>query len=275
MRKVTFIKEVEKAVALANFSLRKDVLKLLDKAYKKEKNKLAKKSLGWILDNARVAKSESLAICQDTGFPVVFIEAGKDIRLNSVLIDNIKKGIEQGYCKNYLRRSCIDPLERKKSSYKGFIYHMDFNQKTKGLKIDLLPKGFGCENKTKLKMFNPTVSIDKVEDYVIDVVKEAGPEACPPFCVGIGIGGTSDYALLLAKKSLLGRLDQPNPDKKLHSLEQRLLSKINNLKIGSMGLGGKTTCLAVKIEKYPTHIAGLPVGININCHALRSATIRL
>ena len=275
MKKLTFIKKVEKAVALANFSLRKDVLRLLNKAYKKEKNRLAKKSLGWILDNARIARSESLAICQDTGFPVVFIEAGKDISIDSELIAGIKKGIEQGYRKSYLRRSCIDPLKREKSSYNGFIYHIDFNRKIKGLKINVLPKGFGCENKTKLKMFNPTVGIDKIEDFIVNAVKEAGPEACPPFCVGIGIGGTSDHALLLAKKSLLKKLDQTNPDKKLQKLEQRLLVKINNLKIGPMGLGGKTTCLAVKIEKYPTHIAGLPVGVNINCHALRGATIKL
>jgi len=275
MKKKVFIKEVEGAVALASFSLRKDVLRLLSKAYRVEKSKLAKKALGWILDNAKIAKRDSLAICQDTGLPLAFIEVGKNIKLDSGLINCLRKGIIQGYRKNYLRRSCVDPLERKKSSYDGFIYHIDFNSKIKGLKIDLMPKGFGCENKTRLKMFNPTVGLDKIEDFIIRTIEDAGAEACPPFCVGVGIGGTSDQALVLAKRSLLKRLDKPNSDKKLQKLEQRLLTRINNLNIGPMGLGGRTTCLAVRIEKDQTHIAGLPVGVNINCHALRSATIKL
>lgn len=266
---------LENIVKEASFSLRKDVSKLLRQAYSREKSKRAKKALAWILDNARIAKNKSLAICQDTGLPVIFVEAGKDVAINFSLIDTIKKGVEIGYRKNYLRPSIVDPLLRGKSFYKGAICHLDFSPNIKGLKITIFPKGFGSENKSQLKMFNPTTSLEQIEEFVVEVVKKAGPEACPPFVVGVGIGGTSDYALLLAKKALLEKIDRPNPDKFLNSLEKKLLRKINLLKIGPMGLGGNSTALAVKIKKAPTHIAGLPVGVNISCHALRSATIKL
>ncbi len=135
------------------------------------------------------------------------------------------------------------------------------------LKITVLPKGFGCENKAQLKMFNPTAKISEIEKFILDAVKSAGPDACPPYVVGVGIGGTADYAMFLAKKALLKKVARP-----AGKLEQELLKKINKLHIGPMGLGGKTTCLGVNIETYPTHIAGLPVAVNISCHALRSAT---
>ena len=141
--------------------------------------------------------------------------------------------------------------------------------------ITIFPKGFGSENKSNLKMFNPTASLKQIEDFIVESVNAAGPESCPPFIVGVGIGGTSDTALLLAKKALLGRIDKPNPDKLLNGLEKQLLKRINASGIGPMGLGGKCSSLAVKIKKLPTHIAGLPVGVNISCHALRSASIRI
>ncbi len=268
-------KRLPSLVAEANFSLRGDVLKLLKQAEKKEKNKSAKKALSWILENADIAKKEQLAICQDTGLPIVFIEAGRGTKLNSDLIEVIKKGVEVGYSKNKLRTSIVDPLLRKNPSYKGVICHLDFVTKLSGLRITLLPKGFGCENKSQLKMFNPTVNLSQVEDFVVETVVSAGPEACPPFVIGVGIGGTSDQALVLAKKALLGPVDKPNIDKKLNQLEKRLLKKVNALNIGPMGFGGKTTALAVKINKAPTHIAGLPVGVNISCHALRRASFKI
>lgn len=267
--------EIERLTAKANFSLRDDVLKLLKKAYSLEREKKAKNALSWILENAKIAQNEQLAICQDTGLPVIFIEAGKDIEVSSSFIEMIKRGIEEGYCKNYLRPSIVEPLRRGEPSYKGTIVHVDFSLKLKGIKITLLPKGFGSENKSRLKMFNPTAKIEEIEAFIVESVKRAGPEACPPFVIGVGIGGTSDYALLLAKKALLSRIDISNPDKDLDSLEKRLFKKINSLKIGPMGLGGRFTCLAVKVKTAPTHIAGLPVGINISCHALRSATVTL
>lgn len=268
-------KEVEKAVAKANFNLRADVAKLLKLSLRSEKKKQAKQALNWILENAHIAGAERIAICQDTGLPIVFIEAGGDIKISASLVEAIKAAVADGYKKNYLRPSVVDPLLRGKPSYQGMIYHLDFTPKKKGLKIILFPKGFGSENKSALRMFNPTVNFKQIEDFIVESVKAAGPESCPPFVVGVGIGGTSDEALLLAKKSLLDRVDKPNQDKLLNSLEKRLLKRINTLGIGPMGLGGKCTALAVKIKKAPTHIAGLPVGINISCHALRSATIRI
>jgi len=266
-------KAVEKAVAKANFNLRVDVAGLLKVNLRSEKKKEAKQALRWILENASIAAAEGIAICQDTGLPVVFIEAGGDIKVSASLIEAVKAAVADGYRKNYLRPSVADPLLRGKSSYLGMIYHLDFSLKQKGLKITIFPKGFGSENKSMLKMFNPTVSFKQIEDFIAGSVKAAGPEGCPPFVIGVGIGGTSDTALLLAKKALLERIDKPNPDKSLNSLEKRLLKRINALGIGPMGLGGKCTSLAVKIKKAPTHIAGLPVGVNISCHALRSATV--
>ncbi|MCK4912865.1 MAG: fumarate hydratase, partial [Candidatus Omnitrophica bacterium] len=240
-----------------------------------EKKKQTKQALKWILDNANIAKAEKVAICQDTGLPVVFIEAGSDIKVSASLIEAVKTAVANGYRKNCLRPSVVDPLLRGKPTYSGMIYHLEFSLKRKGLKIIIFPKGFGSENKSALKMFNPTAEIKQIEDFIVESVIAAGPESCPPFIVGVGIGGTSDVALLLAKKALLGKIDQPNPDKSLSNLEKRLLKRINRLGIGPMGLGGKCTSLAVKVKKVPTHIAGLPVGVNISCHALRSAEIRI
>jgi len=266
-------KQLENLVVKASFYLRDDLKRLLLKAQRVETKPKAKKALGWILENARIARKERLAICQDTGLPVVFIEAGRDVKVDSYLLKVIKKAVENGYRKNYLRPSITDPLKRR-SSYKGIICHTDFSN-SKGLKLTVFPKGFGSENKSQLKMFNPTVSIEDIKKFVVEAVKSAGPESCPPFVIGLGIGGTSDQALLLAKKALIEKVDRLNPDKSLRSLEKDLLKKINSLKIGPMGFGGKNTCLAVKIKKAPTHIAGLPVGVNISCHALRSATITI
>ena len=268
-------KGVEEAVAKASFELRADVVKLLKAGLRSEKKKQAKQALKWILENAQIAQAQRIAICQDTGLPVVFIEAGADTKVFASLIEAIKAAVADGYRKNYLRPSVVDPLLRGKSSYLGMIYHFNFSLKQKGLKITIFPKGFGSENKSDLKMFNPTVSFKQIEDFIVESVKAAGPESCPPFVIGVGIGGTSDTALLLAKKALLERVDKPNRDKSLNSLEKKLLKRINELGIGPMGLGGKCTTLAVKIKKAPTHIAGLPVGVNISCHALRSATIRI
>lgn len=251
----------------ANLVLRKDVLQALKNAFLKETNKRAKDVLGAIIKNAFIAQEEKIAICQDTGFPVVFLEIGVNLRIPGDLKLVINKGIESGYKKGYLRNSIIkDPLRRGKSGYLPAIIHTDIVGGNK-LKITVLPKGFGCENKSRLKMFKPTAKISEIKEFVLETVKLAGPDACPPYIVGVGIGGTADYASLLAKKSLLNKIVKPRT-----KLEQELLISINKLNIGPMGLGGKATALAVNIETYPTHIAGLPVAVNISCHALRSAT---
>ena len=268
-------REVERITADANFNLRKDVLSLIKRAYGDEKNKKAKLALSWIIENAKIARKERLALCQDTGLPLIFIEVGKSTKISSEVIKAIEESVERAYKKNYLRKSLVDPLVRVNPSYKGALVYVDFNPKKKGSRITVFPKGFGSENKSRLCMFNPTVELGAIEDFIVDSVKKAGPSACPPFIVGVGIGGTSEQALLLAKKSLVGGIDKPNKDKQLASIERKLLKRINSLKIGPMGLGGKATCLAVKINKAPTHIAGLPVGVNISCWALRSASIRV
>ncbi len=251
--------------------MRKDVLSALKSAYQKETNSRAKEMLKTIIENADIAKKEKLAICQDTGLPVVFAEIGQNVRIIGDLNKAINKGIDLGYKNAYLRNSVIgDPLLRGKSKYSPAVIHIDLVKGNK-LKLTVLPKGFGCENKSQMKMFNPTAGIKEIKDFIVKVVKDAGPDACPPYVVGIGIGGTADLATLLAKKALIKKLNAKRYS--LYAkLEKDLLKHINKLNIGPMGLGGKTTALAVNIETYPTHIAGLPVAVNISCHALRSAT---
>lgn len=255
----------------ANLILPQDVLNKLKVAYAQEKNKRAKEILAAIIKNARVARKEKLAICQDTGIPVVFLEVGQGVKISGDLKKAVHRGVESGYRKGFLRNSIIsDPLSRGSAEYSPAIIHTDIVKGNK-LKITVLPKGFGCENKSQLKMFHPTAKVSEIKKFIVDTVKNAGPDACPPYVVGVGIGGSADYACLLAKKALLRKLNAKRYT--LYAkLESDLLREINKLNIGPMGLGGKTTALAVNIETYPTHIAGLPVAVNISCHALRSAT---
>jgi fumarate hydratase subunit alpha len=218
-----------------------------------------------------MARREKLAICQDTGFPCVFVELGQDVKICGDLKKAINQGVALGYREGFLRNSIVtDALARKKPGYQPALIHID-TVKGDGLKLTVLPKGFGCENKTQLKMFKPTASLNEIKKFILEAIKTAGPDACPPYVVGVGIGGTADYAALLAKKALLKRLTT-NAQRPTTKLEQQLLKDINKLDIGPMGLGGKTTALAVNVLTYPTHIAGLPVAVNISCHALRSAT---
>jgi fumarate hydratase subunit alpha len=250
----------------ANFELRPDVLSALKAAYKRETDRRAKSILKAVIDNAAIARKDRLSICQDTGMPCVFIEIGQDVHISGDMNRAVFKGIEQGYRSGYLRNSIVrDPILRGAPGYSPGVIHIDMVPGSK-IKITVLPKGFGCENKSQLKMFNPTAKTADIMKFIAEVVKIAGPDACPPYIVGVGIGGTADHACLLAKKALLRKIDSKNS-----GLEESLLKEINRLNIGPMGLGGKTTALAVRIEEYPTHIAGLPVAVNISCHAARSA----
>jgi len=259
-------------VRQANFVLRKDVLLKLKKAYSLEKNIRAKKILKAVIDNAAYAKKNNLAICQDTGMPVVFVQIGQDVKISGDLNSAINKGIDQGYKKYCLRDSIVaDPILRGVSKFSPCIIHTELIRGNK-IKLKILPKGFGCENKSQLKMFKPTAAIVEIKKFIIEAVKNAGPDACPPYVVGVGIGGTADYAAILAKKALLENISSVDRTS-CTALETDLLKEINKLNIGPMGLGGKCTALGVKIKKYPTHIAGLPVAVNISCHALRSASI--
>lgn len=254
----------------ANRRLRPDVVAALRKAAGQETSARGRKLIDCILANARLAGSKGLAICQDTGLPAVFVQLGSGVRINGNFEKAILDGVEQGYRSGYFRPSIVaDPLKRGASSFRGAVIHTDITQGDK-LTITVLPKGFGCENKTKLKMFNPTAGEQAVKDFIVQAVKEAGPDACPPYVVGVGIGGTAEYACLLAKKALLCPVSRPKD-----ALEKWLLPAMNKLKIGPMGLGGSTTALAVHVLRAPTHIAGLPVAVSISCHALRSARAQL
>jgi len=267
-------KKIEAMVIRANTQLRPDVLAALKKARAKEKNKLLRNILSAIIENADIARNKKLAICQDTGMPIVFLEIGDKVCVDKNIEDVISQATVSAYKKGYFRASIQkEPLLRtKKPSYKPVIIHTNIVKGTR-LKITLLVKGFGCENKAKVKMFNPTTNLADIEDFIVEVVRCAGASACPPYVIGVGIGGTQDFAGLLAKKALLRVINKPHNNKKLASLEKRLTNRINALKIGPMGLGGNSTALAVNIETYPTHIAGLPVAVNISCHALRSASV--
>ncbi|MFH0855507.1 MAG: fumarate hydratase [Candidatus Omnitrophota bacterium] len=254
----------------ANCVLRKDILRKLKSVYKREKNSLAKKALGAIIENARLARKDKLAICQDTGLPVIFIELGQEVRITGDLKKAVLKGVMLGYKRGNFRESIIqDPVKRGRPSHKGAIIHIDLTSGEK-LKLTVLPKGFGCENKSQFKMFNPTAGLKEIKEFIVNAVKSSGADACPPYIVGVGIGGSADYAGFLAKVALL-----KNINSKRSKLERELETEIGKLRIGPMGMGGKVTCLAIRIENHPTHIAGLPVALNLSCHALRSASATL
>lgn len=273
MRKIKaekIAKAVTELVRQSSFFLRGDVLSALRRSYSSEKNPRAKKMLKAILDNASSARRKKLAICQDTGLPVVFMQIGQGVAVTGDLRSAINKGVKDGYKKYYLRDSIvIDPLERGKPGFSSCVLHTDIVKGDK-IKLTLLPKGFGCENKSQTKMFNPTVGLEEIKKFIVNAVKSSGPDACPPYVVGVGIGGSADYAGFLAKVALLKDINA-----KRSKLERDLEKEIGKLRIGPMGLGGKATCLAIKIESHPTHIAGLPVAVNISCHALRSASATL
>lgn len=268
---------VAEACIEANTSLRGDVYRALKQCLRRERNKRARRILKALIDNADCASRLKVAVCQDTGLPYVFVELGQQVQISGgSLVQAINTGIRQGYKKGCLRNSIIaHPLKRKaRPGFSPGIVHIDV-VRGRQVNITIFPKGFGSENKSVVKMFKPTEDIERIKEFILHSVQEAGPDACPPFVVGVGIGGGADQAALLAKKALLRRIDKSNPDRLLAKLETDLLKEINQLGIGPSGLGGKTSCLGVNILTYPTHIAGLAVAVNISCHALRSAAKRL
>jgi fumarate hydratase subunit alpha len=268
----------------ANFELRPDILKALKAAIKKETLPHARNLLKAVIENAALAKKKRIAICQDTGFVSVYIEFGSSVMLSGgasgptglrpggILVEAVNKGVEDAYKRGYLRKSVVDsPLIRKNTNTNTpSIIHIDIAEGDK-VRIIVSPKGFGSENKSLIKMFKPTASWDEVKEFILDVVRKAGPDACPPLVLGIAMGGTFDYAPYLAKKALLRPIDKKSPRRHIRVLENELLRSINALKIGPMGMGGKTTVLGVNMEEFPTHIAGLPVAVSVSCHATRSA----
>ncbi len=275
---VSRITEVVKNMCIdANYYLSHDVKEKIESAYKQENWPMAKEILEKILTNIDIAKKEEMPICQDTGMACVFVEIGQDVHIiGGNLKDAINEGIRQGYNEGFLRKSVVkDPLDRINTmdNTPAIIYY-DIVEGDK-LKIKVAPKGFGSENMSQLKMLKPADGLEGVKDFVLKVVKEAGPNPCPPIVVGVGIGGTFDKAANLAKKALVRPLNEKNNNEFYANLEKELLKEVNELGIGPQGFGGKTTALAVNIETYPTHIAGLPVAVNINCHVTRHAEIEL
>jgi len=261
----------------SNYYLSDDVRNRLKEAYEKETWAIAKDILDKILINADIAKNQRMPMCQDTGMTCVFVDMGQDVHVvGGNLEEAINEGIRQGYAEGYLRKSVVsDPLNRvnTKDNTPGVLYYNIVPGDK--LKITVAPKGFGSENMSQLKMLKPADGVQGVKDFVMKVVKEAGPNPCPPIIVGIGIGGTFDKSANLAKKALIRLTSERNPNPYYADLERELMESINALGIGPQGFGGRSTALAVNIETYATHIAGLPVAVNINCHATRHAEIEL
>lgn len=272
------VSEITKAIRdlciEANYYLSEDVKNKIKKSREEENWGTAQGILDNIIVNFDIAKNEDMPICQDTGMACVFLEIGQDVHVNGGSIeDAVNAGVAKGYEEGFLRKSVVkDPIDRvnTKNNTPAVIYY-DIVPGEK-FKITVAPKGFGSENMSQIKMLKPADGIEGVKEFILKVVKDAGPNPCPPIVVGVGIGGTFDRAANLAKKSLLRSLDERNPNPMYAELEKEMLEKINNLGIGPQGFGGKTTALAVQIENYPTHIAGLPVAVNIQCHVARHAS---
>ncbi|MFA6698255.1 MAG: fumarate hydratase [Clostridiales bacterium] len=256
--------------------LNDDIREKIKEAKQQEESPFAKSILDQLLENARIAKEDRVPLCQDTGMAVVFLRLGQDVHITGgSLYAAIDKGVRRGYSQGYLRKSVLDPLTRENTGDNSpAVIHTEIVDGDR-LEITLAPKGFGSENMSKLAMLKPSDGIEGIKAFVLDTVIEAGANPCPPIIVGIGIGGTMDKAAYIAKRSLLRRLGEKNPDPQLAQLELELLDLVNSTGIGPQGLGGKTTALAVHIEAFPTHIAGLPVAINIQCHCARHRSISL
>ncbi|WP_312354037.1 fumarate hydratase [Aminipila sp.] len=260
----------EMAIA-ANHNLSNDVCKTLSDCRKNEDWPVAEEILKNIEENIKIAKEGTFPLCQDTGMACVFLEIGQDVHFTGGnLEDAVNEGVRRGYAEGYLRKSVVkDPIRRGNTGDNTPAHiHYEIVPGDK-VKVTFAPKGFGSENMSQIKMFPPAAGEKGVKDFIVQVVKDAGANPCPPIVVGVGIGGTFDRAALMAKEALLIPFDAPNEDEYYKRMEAELLDRINDLGIGPQGLGGKTTALAVKIKTFPTHIAGMPVAVNINCHVSR------
>lgn len=261
---------VKRMCIKGNVDLPCDVVSCIEKRLAEEDWAPAKEILENIVENYRLAAETGKPICQDTGMAVVFVEIGQDVHVDGNLEEAINEGVRQGYREGYLRKSVVaDPIDRVNTgdNTPAVIYY----EVVPGddLVISIAPKGFGSENMSRVAMLRPSDGLQGVVKFIIDTVEQAGPNPCPPVVVGVGIGGTFEKAAMMAKKALLRPLGEKNPDPVYDALEDELLEAINKLGIGPQGFGGKTTALAVQIEKFPTHIAGLPVAVNISCHVTR------
>ncbi len=262
---------VKKLCMDANYFLGDDVVRVIRKSLDKEESPLGKEILNQILENAEIAKNEQLPLCQDTGLTAVFVELGSDVHIDGATLEvAIQEGIRQGYGDGYLRKSMVeDPLRRKNTgdNTPGVI-SINIVEGDK-IKITVLPKGGGSENMSAIKILKPSDGEEGVKDFIVETVRIAGGNPCPPIIVGVGIGGSFDKCAYLAKKSLLREIGLVHPDPYYAEMEKELLERINNTGIGPQGLGGRITALAVHIETHPCHIASLPVAVNTQCHSAR------
>lgn len=279
MRTIEFddiVKKVKDACISANFELGEDIISAFRKAKETEESPVGKEILEQLIENATIAREEKIAICQDTGFAVCFVEIGDEVKVNGGnLIEAINEGVRQGYEEGYLRKSICHPFTRRNTGDNTpAILHLDMVLGDQ-LKIVVAPKGGGSENMSRVTMLKPSDGIEGIKRFVVERVRESGANPCPPLVIGVGIGGTFEMAALIAKKALLRPVGSKNPDPELVSLEEELLLEINKLGIGPQGLGGRTTALAVHVNMHPCHIASLPVAVNINCHASRHKEIVL
>ncbi len=265
---------VEKLCIEANQHLPKDVKCAIQNCKEQEDWPMAQDVLDKIIQNYEIADAEKLPICQDTGMACVFLEIGQDVHIvGDLLADAVNEGVRRGYDKGYLRKSVVaDPVRRGNTG--DNTPAMIYTEIVSGdkIKITVGPKGFGSENMSAIRMFKPSAGLQGIKDFILETVELAGPNPCPPMVVGVGIGGTFDKAALLAKKALMRSIDSKNDDPYYADLEVEMLQKINELGIGPQGFGGKTTAIGLNIETLPTHIAGMPCAININCHVTRHKT---
>ncbi len=269
-------KNIKEMCIEANHYLSKDMCSVLDKAANTEKSPLGKQILGQLEDNLKIAGEDMIPICQDTGMAVVFVRIGQDVHVEGDLKEAINEGVRQGYTEGFLRKSVVsDPIERiNTKDNTPAVIHFDI-VKGDSLELTLAPKGFGSENMSRIFMLKPADGIEGVKNAILTAVKDAGPNACPPMVVGVGIGGTFEKSALMAKEALTRPVDKKSDLEWVRELEEEMLEKINKTGIGPGGLGGSTTALAVNINTYATHIAGLPVAINICCHVNRHAVRKL
>lgn len=269
--------EVERMCIEANYYIGEDVLAKLKEAYDNEETSVPKSVLSQILENDTIAKNDDVPMCQDTGTAVVFLEVGTDVKINGDIYEAINEGVRRGYTNGYLRKSIVrHPLDRVNTKDNTpAVIHTELIPNSDKVKISIAPKGGGSENMSALKMLRPSDGIEGIKKFVLDTIKNAGGNPCPPIFLGIGIGGNFEKVAYLAKKALMRDINDKNPDPILAKLEDELYEEVNKLGVGPLGLGGKTTALAVKVEAFPCHIVALPVAINMNCHAVRHKEVIL